>query len=229
MRTSPSIVFRDSLNEVRQLLTIHTQLTGTDPGRRHKVEILNKSSIIFACAAFEAFVEELAKSAFDHIVEKSENHNVLPKPILQAIADSLKKDNNEIKVWDLAGKGWKRVVGTYRTNILSKYVGSFNTPKPDNINKLIQEMIGLQNLSSAWSWKRMSTSASDEKLKAFCKLRGALAHGENPAPTVRKNDVTSYLGFLATLSVRSSNRVRDYCHEVTGSYPWEQVYFGAVR
>jgi RiboL-PSP-HEPN len=229
MNTSPSLVFRDSLDEVHALLQIHAQLTSEGPGRRHNVEVLNKSAILFACAAFEAFVENLATNAFEHIVNDSKDHSALPKQILRATATLLKDDKNDIKVWELAGTGWKTVVESYRKGIVFKYIGPFNTPKPHNIEALLRELIGMPNLPASWHWGGMSAAAAQEKLKAFVTLRGALAHGEKPPPKVRKQDVNSYLAFLGALSVRSSNQVRHYCHSVTGKYPWGSVIYGTVK
>ncbi len=229
MNTSPSLVFRDNLDEVYALLQIHTQLTGSGPGRRHNVAVLNKSAILFACAAFEGFIENLATSAFEHIVNDSKDHLSLPKQILKATATLLKDDKNDIKVWDLAGDGWKTVVESFRKSIVFKYIGPFNTPKPHNIEALLRELIGMPGLPSTWHWSGMSAASAQAKLRALVELRGALAHGEKPAPTVHKQDVTSYLDFLGPLSVRSSNQVRHYCHSVTGKYPWGSTLYGTVR
>jgi RiboL-PSP-HEPN len=229
MSTSPSLVFRDSLTEVHQLMEIHTRLTGTGPGRRHQVEVLNKSAVLFACAAFEAFVETLATDAFTQIVATAKDHSALPKPMLRSIAALLKEDKNDIKIWDLAGTGWRSVCERYKEAILRKHVGPFNTPKPHNIEALVRDLIGLPDLPTAWKWPGMIPTDASTRLKQFVELRGALAHGEKPPPKVGKRDVERFLTFLAPLSVRSSNHVRDYCHSVTGKYPWPSVYIGKIR
>jgi hypothetical protein len=229
MNRSPSLIFKDSLTEVLVLLEIHAQLTGEGPGRRHNVEVLNKSAILFACAAFEAFIENLATDAFEHIINASKDHTTLPKQILKATAALLKEDKNDIKVWELAGAGWKTVVESYKKGIVFKYIGPFNTPKPHNIEALLRELIGMPDLPASWHWGGMSAVGAQTKLKAFVELRGALAHGKKPPPKVRKQDVKSYLSFLGPLSVRSSNQVRHYCHSITGKYPWGVVVYGKVK
>jgi RiboL-PSP-HEPN len=228
MNQSPSLLFRDSLKEVSQLLDIHARLTGTGPGRRHQVEVLNKSAVLFTCAAFEAFIESMAEQAFTALVSSATDHNALPKPILRSVANQLREDKNELRIWDLAGTGWKQACDTYRTAILGKHTGPFNTPKPHNIDALFKDLIGLPELSKCWQWPRMRNDAAIAKLKSFVELRGALAHGAQPAPSVTKRDVVRYVAFLAPLSVRSANRVRDYCHQATGAYPWPLVRFRSV-
>jgi hypothetical protein len=229
MTKSPSLVFRDSLVEVNQLLAIHKQLTGTGPGRRHKVEVLNKSAILFACAAFEAFVEDLAKRALDHFIRKAKAPIALPKRLRQKIAHSVRDDKNELRMWDLAGEGWRTLANDYKAVIVSKYIGPFNTPKPGNIETLFDEMIGLQGFAKHWTWYGMKADGAKKHLKKFVELRGALAHGAKPAPVVGKKDVTAHVQFLAPLSVRMSNTVRDFCHAAIGEYPWKRAHYGRVR
>lgn len=228
MKESPSLSFRDNLEEVKQLMTMHAVLGGIGPGRKHKVEVLNKSAILFVCAAFEAFIEELATRSFDHITQSAKDHSALPKPILKAIAEILRNDKNEIKVWALAGDGWKAVAESYKTQLIKKYVGPFNTPKPHNVEALLKELTGFPMPSSVWQWKGMSAASAKEKLKTFVELRGSLAHGNKPSNPVLKKDVVSYLSFLAPLSVRFSNEMRTYCTDVTGKAPWTVVSFGNV-
>lgn len=228
MTPSPSLLFKENLKEVVQLTEIHQMLTGDRPGRRHKVEVLNKGAILFSCAAFEAFVEDLARRAFDHITLNAPDHHALPKPLLQAIAKALKEDRHDLNVWTLAGDGWRKKLESYKNEIIRSHIGPFNTPKPHNIQELLSKLIALENISTSWEWNRVTVEAAKEKLKTFVELRGALAHGEQPAPVVRKLDVENYIKFLAPLSVRTSNTVRAHCHAITGSYPWRSISWGAV-
>lgn len=229
MAESPSLLFKENLKEVSTLMAMHAVLAGPGPGRKHKVEVLNKSAILFSCAAFEAFVEDLATRGFDHIVTKSKDCTALPKAILKSIADVVRNDKNEIRVWDLAGDGWRNVAENYKHDLIRKYIGPFNTPKPHNIESLLHELTGFPIAPRIWQWKGMNSKTSKEKLKSFVELRGALAHGIKPAPLVLKKDVTAYIKFLAILSVRISNDVRTYCVKVTNEEPWDPVAYGAVE
>jgi len=228
MNTSPSLLFKENLDEVSSLMAMHVALAGPGPGRKHRVEVLNKSAILFLCAAFEAFIEDLARRAFDHLVFQSKDHTTLPKAILKSIAEEVKSDKNEIKVWDLAGDGWKKVSETYKGDLIRKYIGPFNTPKPHNIESLLHELTAFPKTFPIWQWKGMNAAASKSKLKAFVELRGALAHGSKPAQPVLKKDVIGYHNFLAALSVRLSNDMRKHCIKVTNVEPWNIVHFGAI-
>ena len=219
MDESPSLRFKENLKEVSTLMAMHAALAGPGPGRKHRVEVLNKSAILFLCAAFEAFVEDLATRSFDHIVAQSKDYSTLPKAILKYIADVIRNDKNEIKIWELAGDGWRNVAENYKLDLIRKYIGPFNTPKPHNIESLLHELTGIPISERIWQWKGMSSKTAKEKLKDFVELRGALAHGIKPAPVVLKKDVTAYIKFLAILSVRISNDVRAYCIKATKEEP----------
>lgn len=185
--------------------------------------------ILFTCASFEAFIEDLATRTFDYLILKSMIHTALPKAILKPIAEALRTDKNELKVWDLAGNGWHSVVEQHKQKVIQKYIRPFNTPKPHNIESLLKDLTGFPETYPVWQWKGMSATVSKEKLKAFVELRGALAHGSKPATPVLKKDVIGYVEFLALLSVRLSNDVRGYCEQVTGEAPWSTVNYRGIK
>lgn len=228
MPQSPSIVFRDSLNEASRLIDIHTMISGPGPGRKRDVEVLNKSAILFICAAFEAFLETLASDAFSHLASVSDASK-LPKALRQAIASDIKVDKNDLAMWSLAGDGWKTICDTYKVRVIRDHTKLFNTPKAHLIDELFKKMIGLQELSKKWGWKNMSHAQAVTKLAAFVELRGAIAHGQVPAPKVTKRDVQAALAFLPPLSVRCSNIVREHCRLHSDSDPFMPVRFKTIR
>lgn len=226
---SPSLYFRDQLTEVGRLLDIHGALTGRGPGRRHNVEILNKSAVVFLCASFEAFVERLASDAYSSIVNSADNHSQLPLRVRQLIAKQIKESRHDLQPWLLAGDGWRAIVEEHRSATLKRHVGHFNTPKMANIVELLSDLLGIRNLSREIRWRGMGAEAASAKLTEFITLRGALAHGERPARPVTKKMVRNYLKFLALVSVRLSNLVREHCRQTTGAYPWRIISIRTVR
>ncbi|WP_162375222.1 HEPN domain-containing protein [Pseudoxanthomonas sangjuensis] len=229
MERSPSLKFKDNLGEVFQLISIHSKLTGDGPGRRNQVDALNKSAVVFACASFEAFVEDLASSAFDHIADKSPSISAIPIAIRRAIAKRLKEDPHELRIWDMADTGWRTVAASYKEQIIQKHIGPFNTPKHGNVASLLKELLGFDAMDSCFRWKGMPQQKAKENLNKFVQLRGELAHGKRPAPRVTKAAAIRDVRFLALLSVRMSNVMRVYCHSITGHYPWPAVHIGSVE
>ena len=147
---------KESMEDAKRLLEIHADIGGTDKGRRWGVEILNKSAVIFVAAAWEAFVEDVATQAIDHVIAKSDDHETVPLPIRKAAAKNLESHLNELEVWKLAGEGWKDVVLRYRDDVIGDEISTFNTPKPHNVNTLFKKLLGIDNISVNWGWPGMS-------------------------------------------------------------------------
>lgn len=226
----PTLRFKENLDEVEKLLGIHVSLTGNRPGRRHQaVDVLNKSAILFLCASFEAFIEDLAKSSYDHIVAHAPSPDHLPLALRKKISLELKESKHDLSVWSMAGEGWKNVANDYKTRMLKKHVDAFNTPKPAKIHELFKELMGYEELDQCFQWRGMKMDKGKAKLTKLVTIRGALAHGERPAPVVHKGHVKNYQWFLAPLSVRMSNDLRRFCKAITGKEPWAEAVYGTIE
>lgn len=68
----------ENLGEVSRLYEIHTQISGHGPGYKHDVQVLNKSAVVLLVACWEAFIEDLALSAFDEMLEKAVEPDIFP-------------------------------------------------------------------------------------------------------------------------------------------------------
>lgn len=226
---SPILNLVESMKDVKRLMEIHADVGGTAQGRRYGLEVLNKGGVIFLAAAWEAFIEDLAIQAIDHILTKAKSHTDTPLPIRKAAAKALEEDKNELKVWDLAGDGWKTVVRNYRDQVIKEEIATFNTPKPHNVDALLKKLLAIDKISSNWSWPGMAASSSYAKLKAFVEMRGAIAHrGQLPA-SITKSYVRDHRKFINKIAVRTSNVVRTEVKKVAGSFPWPASRFGNFR
>jgi hypothetical protein len=217
-----------NLAEVRRLLAIHEQLGGATPGRKHNLEVLNKSGIVLLVACWEAFIEDLASDAFDAMLTHAADHTVFPADVLTHSSRDLKSAPDNREVWKLAGTGWKAVLQQHRAELFKDYVGKFNSPKAKQIDALFASLIGISSLSQGWSWRRMSSEAAVDKLNRLVELRGSIAHRVAAAKSVHKADVTAHLEFLYRLAVRSSNRTLAFVLSRLGTKdkPWPRYRHG---
>ena len=71
-----------NIKEVNRLLEIHEQVSGTAPGRRRDVEILNKSGIVLLVACWESYIEDLAQLTFDTIYKAATSPDAFPTKVL---------------------------------------------------------------------------------------------------------------------------------------------------
>ena len=104
------VAFEKNAQDIDRLLEIHTTMGGTAKGRRHRLEVLNKSSIVLITAFWEAYCEDLAAEALDHILANVASASLLPENLRKQIATDIKKDPHELAVWDLADAGWRAKV-----------------------------------------------------------------------------------------------------------------------
>jgi hypothetical protein len=226
---SPIRKLAKSVQDTRRLMEIHADVGGEVKGRRYGLDVLNKSGIVFLASAWEAFVEDVATQAIDHIVAKAENPDSIPLPIRKSAAKGLEEDKNQLKVWDLAGEGWKTVVKNYRDKVIKDEISTFNTPKPHNVNALFKKLLGIEKVSMNWYWQGMSEQGAYDKLKAFIETRGAIAHRGKLTQNINKGYVEDHRKFINRISVRTSNLVRDEVINIIGSHPWQSARYGKFR
>jgi hypothetical protein len=225
----PVELFLENTKEVRQLVEFHTEKTGTDRGRRFGVEILNKSAIVLLTACWEAFIEDSASAAFESMLQNTSDPTKLSAGVLRRVAKLLKDDKNDLKVWDLAGGGWRKALLSYKEHILHAHVSFFNTPKAGNIDKLFDALLDLPDVSSHWSWRKMSAQGAKDRLGYYIDLRGSIAHRVQSSAAVHKKHVTDYQDFINRLAVRTANVTREHVHSLVVKYPWERYQIGAFE
>ncbi len=214
--------FEANLADVERLLAIHREIAGGSKGRKHNVEVLNKSGIVLLVACWEAFIEDLAEAAFDALLEHVSDPATLPPKLQTQASAELKSSSDDRRVWELAGDGWKEVLKRHRRETLKRHLSSFNTPKPEQIDTLFEDLLGLRSLSQSWKWPRSSPSRGATTLRELVALRGSIAHRVCAAKAVKKRDVWRAGMFLIRLSVCSHNRVLEHLKPFTGFAPWDE-------
>lgn len=211
--------FEENSRDIDRLMEIHRELTGKKPGRRHQVEVLNKSAIVLITAVWEAFCEDLAAEGVEHLVNHAEAKK-LPKHLRTIIGKELKESLNEQAVWDLADDGWRDLLSKRLDKLTRERNFNLNTPKADQIEDLFEKALGIKELPKSWTWSRMRAESARKKLNAFVKLRGDIAHRGAAAESVTKTQVTSYQTHIGFLVDKTEVRVRNALTASTGQVPW---------
>lgn len=211
--------------EALRLLDVHETLTGRRPGRRTDVEVLNKSAIVLLVACWEAYVEDLASASFDALLQDASTPSIFPRAVLVGASKPLQDDKDESKVWALAGTGWQSILKAHRDSVLTRYVGTLNTPKPEQVDLLFEKLVGLKALSTHWHWPKNSSVAARARLQALVTLRGEIAHRVATARSVRKDDVKKASALIGRLATISSNQLRIFVRARTQIVPWEEVQY----
>ena len=221
--------FEDNISEINELTSIHTQIAGNTRGRKSKVQILNKSSVILLTACWEYYVEDLAREAFKFMLENASDHDSFPFSVLAKASKELKNDKDDRRVWKLAGDGWKDVLKNYQETTLEKEIDHFHVPRPENIDLLYSKLLGINNITQNWYWQKMSNNNALTTLNRFIDLRGEIAHNVKTTQSVRKKDADDYRKFIFKLAVILHNRVNEHINNETGTKPWQSFRYGTVK
>jgi len=218
---------RKNMKEVDRLMDIHLKISGSGPGRKQNVQVINKSAIILLLACWEAYVEDLAENAFKHMLKTATSPKIFPDHVLALAAKQVTKLGPE-RIWELADVGWKISLENHKDKILEKYIikGSFNTPSAQNIDRLYAELIGLTSASKQWYWPGMSRVNTKDKLQDLIELRGQIAHRVESSKPVYKKDIVEYKNFIGRLGAILHNRTMKFINKQTGTTPWREYTHG---
>lgn len=73
------ILLKENIREIDRLMEIHTTEGGGGPGRKHRLEVVNKAAVVLTTAFWEAFCEDAASEATDHVLAHITSPNDLPE------------------------------------------------------------------------------------------------------------------------------------------------------
>jgi hypothetical protein len=209
-----------NMSEVARLLEIHAQIAGPTVGQKHRVEVLNKASVVLLVACWEAFVEDLAESAFNLLLRRVKSPLDLPKKVMAMVSKKVKEEKDDRRLWEIVGDGWRAVFDTHKAAVLSRYLDSFNTPKPEQIDGLFEELLGISTLSKKWSWHKCPPAKARLRLLKLVGLRGDIAHRVSAPKAVQKRYVVEASGLVRRLAICSHNAVNGVLKGRLGFEPW---------
>ncbi len=207
--------FDANLKDIERLLELHKQEGGTAKGRRYGLEVLNKSAIVLITSYWEAYCEDIAAEALNHIVRHAKSADALPKKLKQRMAKELKKDDNELALWVVADDGWRALLKSRLADLQAERNRKLNTPKTENIDELFLSALGIEEVSASWMWAKTTPSMARAKLDKFVTLRGAIAHRGKASESVTKNDVEKYLELVKNLAAETGASVNRHAVLVT--------------
>lgn len=220
MPSQARAAFGQNVLDIEQLLLIHRYLGGDAKGRRYGLEVLNKSAIVLITAMWEAYCEDLAAEALDHLAAYASSASQLPKELKKRIAKDIDAVSDELAMWKLADTGWRTLATARLTSLMEERNRRLNTPKADQIDDLFATAVGLSDVSSAWRWKRMSVAQARSKLDKYVTLRGEIAHRGVAATGVKKVQVTDYLRHVRRLVAKTGGRVNTHVRNAIGKALW---------
>ncbi len=207
--------FDGNCQDIDRLLQIHADFGGSDVGRRHGLEVLNKSAIVLLTAVWEAYCEDVAEEAVNLIVDKVASADQLPVDLKRHISKKLDGNNHELAAWRLADGGWRIVVRTNLDEYLASRTGRLNTPRAQNIDEMFKRTLGMDQISKCWKWSRVNNHRAVEKLDLLVTLRGSIAHRGSGSEGVYLRHVRSYYDHVKQLVAKTDPEVESFIAEFT--------------
>jgi hypothetical protein len=221
MPSNARTAFDENLKDIERLMELHKQQGGISPGRRYGLEVLNKSAIVLITSYWEAYCEDIAAEAMEHIVKHSKNADALPKALKKEIAKELENDKDELAIWEVADGKWKNYLQSRLVRLQEARNRKLNTPKSDNMDQLFESAVGIPKVSSSWKWARkMTVARARTKLDKFVTLRGSIAHRGKSLEGVTRDQVEDYLNFIKQLAAKTGGKVNSHVKSVTGKPLW---------
>lgn len=111
---------------------------------------------------------------------------------------------------------WQSIVADARGKI-----GRFNAPNVENVQRLIADTIGLQDVSVCWVWQNTDRARARQRLTDAINYRHQIAHGVNPRPTIHNQYSHSLPAFFRQLSRATDEGVRTYLIDTLHvAHPW---------
>lgn len=220
MASKARAAFDKNCEDIDRLLELHASITGTAPGRRRQVEVLNKAAIVLVTAFWEAYCEDVAAEGLAHLVQHSPEAQKLPPELKKQIVKELSDDDNQLAVWQLADTGWKQVLRSRLDRLREERNRKLNTPKTAQIDELFVKALGVKKISAKWAWSGMSVSSASDKLDKYVTLRGSIAHRGSASASVHKSHVTDYYEHVKKLVGKTGGSVNTVVRGATGKTLW---------
>ena len=193
MPSPAKIAFDENLKDVVRFCEIHADAVGEGPGRKHDVEVLNRAVIVFICACWEAYVEDLLRSSLDSLL----THGGASAAAMTRLRRPL-----------------EHALGSFHTpntrGVVNLVEGVIDLPK---LNK--QWRWGGKPRKAGG--KKLSRS---DELDALVHLRGRIAHRVGAAQPIHKKHGTQAITLVTNLVATTEAAVEKHLTGIMGQPPW---------
>jgi len=207
----------EAVPDIERLIDFHAKETGSAPGRRRPdIQVVSRSAVVLICASWEAFCEDLAAEALNHLADHAAEASALPKEIKKTLKKSLLNEHDELAIWALADGGWRDVLRQRAQLLSSDEDRTLNTPKPIQVKEFFLKYVGIPDITAAWKWHKNNPPRPADLLTKFVTLRGSIAHRGSPAGGVLKKHATDGLDLVQRLAHLSAKRVSEHVAEHAG-------------
>jgi hypothetical protein len=220
MTSNAKASFVKNCEDIDELQQIFADVTAASPGRRRRLGAVHRSAIVLLTAFWEAFCEDIAAEALQHLVAHAPDAQALPLELRKQVAREITDDKNNLAAWRLAGDGWRSVLVSRLERLQEARNRKLNTPKTRQINDLFREVLGIEKISECWHWTTMDEQRAAQKLDEYITIRHEVAHRGQSADRVWQYDVNEYYNHVWRLVERTAAEIAGILAGATGVSPW---------
>jgi len=226
--------FDRNMQELKALLAFHTQvsqhpLPNPATGDYYDANILIKHGIVFLVTCWEDYIKSLLEEAFSFILARANTPDMFPKNVQMSAAELLPQESKfSTEVWHRSDE-WKKDIWRLTTEwqqLLTKHqtakVSKSQSPRPEAVDELFYQILGMKHLSQSWFWPTMTTENVKLCLNTLIDLRGDLVHKNVSYRPVEIADIDYFSLFVNQLAGISGNTVRNYIYARTTEFPWSE-------
>ena len=228
-------LFKANVDDVDTLVWIHGGLrTATlnladakAPGRPlDYTAVLHKGAIVLLVSCWEAYVEDACREAFDFLLSEASSASRIPERVRRLATMRLQDGadgKDPIWAWALSDRKWKTVLRKYAGETLGQLTERWHSPKSQQVDTLVNDLIGLSRVSSHWHWPGMGAQRAAERLDALVELRGDLAHRGPTEKRVTRTQAVDSMMHIVRLVRLTDNAISEHLASDVGSAPWEGI------
>lgn len=166
-------------------------------------ETLSMSGYVLLVTIWESYVEDLTLEVHESLVQSVASQEEVPESIRRSISASIKADPHDFSPWALAGDGWKKVASARA----ARSVDALNAPDSDNVKALMLRVLGIDDVTSSWTWKNMLTKTASGTLDQILEARHQIVHTGSTAKKVDSNSLNSSVKHIAALAEKTDETV----------------------
>ncbi len=206
--------FQKNLSQVDRLIeTYEHELERNKRRGKKSLDHLTRAGLIFLCSSFEVYIESVARECGKFITKKVALPKSLPYDVKKNIANSVKKEKNELSPI-LFYDDWKQ----YYNNMIYYETKHLNTPKVENIRKLLLGYFGIQ--ANDLDDNVFPFGDLDEIISA----RGEVAHNIFGEEYLKKVTLLEYRDTIKSCVSEIDNLLYRKIPEITVYKPWNNTY-----
>ena len=220
--TGPSTWAREALRinlkDIERLLTFYSNVRIVSQ-KAETLAVLNKSAVVLITAAWEAYCEDVAEEAVQHIARYGRSYKDVPLPLQKRVARELKEERHELAVWRLSGDGWRSVLSDRIEAQRRRGRWGVQSPMAARIIQFFAEEAGLVDVEAAWQWEGVDYETAITQLDSFVALRHLVAHGAS-SPAVSKTAVKTYRRLVIRLADKTDAHFEASVVDATDTSLW---------